>query len=235
MSKRDIVFIGAHPDDIERCAGTLLRLKDQYTIHDWCLTSGQRGYKDDSGLTGLDKAPRDDVAELREAEERAACAMLGCEPHFFRQIDGELYAGREICEKVAGMLRELQPRAVFTLWPLEKPDHAAAANIAHMAMCKAELTWTSELIMGLMHREGYHPPRPDCYVNTSTVIHDKRRFMQCYPSQYSDEHIEKTLQLDAFNGTLAWCDHAEAFALAFPMMGTRWERRAENGSLLWEL
>mgnify|MGYP001156058992 CR=1 FL=1 len=115
MANKAVVYICAHQDDIYSTSGTLMLLRKKgYEVHDWCMTLGQKGGK----LPNL--------VEVRKKEEAAACEIIGAKLRFFDQMDGELYAGRELCETVADGLKEVDPEVVITMWPFEKPDHAAA-------------------------------------------------------------------------------------------------------------
>ena len=227
MSQPSIVFLGAHPDDMGLFAGTLLRLKDRYQIHDWCLTRGQRGYHHpDHKMGSLLVPPSTELAARREAEEAAVCRLLGAELLFFDEMDGELFAGREICHRVAAELKRVQPAALFTLWPMEKADHSASAQIGRAALFLSDLYWTTELYMGLFTGELHYVPRPDVFVNIGPVVEQKREIIGCYKSQWSEGTADHLLAHDAAWGRMAKCEYAEAFAMGLANMGTRWDRQA---------
>lgn len=233
MSTQSVVYICAHPDDIESVTGTLTLLRRKgYTIHDFCLTPGQRGYK----LPGQTRRaglipPNSELAATRIKEEQAACAVIGAELTMFDEMDGELYAHRAICEKVAAKLAEIKPAAVITLWALEKPDHSAAFSIAYKALHLNELYWTTEFYMSRADGSGYHF-RPDLYVNVSNVIEQKKAVAACYPSQLSGDPADYALRQARLHGQAASCDYAEGFSTSVPLVGTRWDRPAEIGRLL---
>ncbi len=225
--RRNILFVEAHPDDIVHgMGGTAWRLKDDYDLHLVCLTSGQRGIRGKSA---------EEAAAIRIAEERAACELLGAEATFMGEMDGELFAGRELCEKVADIVRRLEPAAVFTLWPVNVPDHTAACEVATKALHLAKVFFTTELYMIENGMGGQtNQFEPDVYVNISDVIEHKRQLMRCHRSQVPDEaRVERTLERNRFRGLLARCDWAEPFKTYWPLMGTRWERKST--CILWEL
>jgi LmbE family N-acetylglucosaminyl deacetylase len=227
MSKPSIVFLGAHQDDIAMAAGTLLRLKDQYKIHDWCLTRGQRGYDmEGERPDSLAKPPSDEISAIRSTEEAEVCRMLDADLLFFDEMDAELFAGKEICHRVAQELLRVKPAAVFTLWPMEKADHSAAAQIGRMALFLSDLYWTTELYMCLFLAEDHYFPRPDIFVNISGVMEQKQELIRCYKSQWSEGTAEWMIQQDSFCGRMARCDYAEPFATGLANMGTRWDRKA---------
>ena len=72
-----VLFAGAHPDDIESCAGgTMAKLAALgHEVHGLSFTDGQVGY-----YKG-DKTPCE-VGAMRRREMLAASAILGYTPHF---------------------------------------------------------------------------------------------------------------------------------------------------------
>ena len=122
----NVVILAAHPDDVACCmGGTLLKLKGKVTPHVLCATKGERG---------CPGRPMDEVGAVRENEERAACRILGAELTFLGRIDAETYADQELCDRVAGVIDELKPVALFALWGIDRhPDHSAVSEVARKA------------------------------------------------------------------------------------------------------
>lgn len=127
------LVVAAHPDDIESwCAGTLARMVDAGTVVTYLLlTSGDKGMEDAS-------LSSDEVAALREAEQREAARLLGVhDVRFLRYPDGELDDTRALRERVVRAIREGRPDVVFTHDP-ERPyppylthrDHRVAGRVA---------------------------------------------------------------------------------------------------------
>lgn len=225
-----IVFLVAHPDDVA-CVfgGTAWLLKERHPLQVWCLTRGERGYAwSGEGMP----PPSTELGIRREAEERAACALLGAEPRFLDQIDGDVVADAATCARVAEWLTAARPRAVFTLGPNEKPDHAMTHAIALKALHLAGLFWQVERYAAVRAGESYHA-HADVYVDTSRAIEGKRRLCACHASQWDGAVIDGIIEGDRWHGRQAWCDHAEAFAMGLVPMAVRWQRRA--GSVLWDL
>ncbi len=230
MSKPNIVCLVAHPDDVTfMMGGTALLLKEKYAIHVVVASRGERGY--DWKGSGL-PPPSPEVAATRGAEEAAACAMFDAELTFFEEPDAEIYAHEAVCKRAAEILKRLKPAALFTHWPASKPDHAAVWNIAWKALHLADAFWTTETYMCLMAGDDRCVPKPDVYVNISSVFEQKLKMIALHKS-----HAEAwTKILTDYNSALGkqiWCDKAEAFASSLPMVGTRWNRKA--GSILMEL
>lgn len=127
--------IVAHPDDIEfSCAGTLARWAKAGTRISFVLcTSGDVGIAE-PGMT------RARAAEIREAEERAAAALLGAEEVvFLREPDGMLQATLELRKRLVREIRRFKPEVVISgdptiVWAgndyINHPDHRAAALAA---------------------------------------------------------------------------------------------------------
>ena len=66
-----IVLIYPHPDDeAYGMGGTALLLKEQFRLHLFCLSKGERG---------LGQDPSPSTAAMREQEARTAAAMLNAE------------------------------------------------------------------------------------------------------------------------------------------------------------
>ena len=120
-----IYFVNAHPDDLIAVIGTALKLKatGKYELHVIDATHGE------NGLTGI--ASPEECSKLREAEEREVCARLGTAPTWLYEHDGSAFASEASCRALAEMYAEFPPRAIFTLWPLDRHlDHMMAASIA---------------------------------------------------------------------------------------------------------
>lgn len=129
------LVIVAHPDDIEfGCAGTLARwVKHGCRVTYLLLTSGDVGIAQD-GMT------REQARAIREAEQRAAAAIIGVqEVVFLREPDGMLQPTLDLRKKVVREIRRVKPEVVIVmdptvLWTSENyinhPDHRAAGTVA---------------------------------------------------------------------------------------------------------
>ncbi len=124
-----VLGVFAHPDDPEFFAGGAFA---KWAAHGADITfliatSGDKGSADPD-MTG------DRLAELREAEERAAAAALGVKDVvFLRYKDGELFPTLELRRDITRMIRLKKPDIVVTLDPtrwygsrgINHPDHRA--------------------------------------------------------------------------------------------------------------
>ena len=149
-------------------------------------------------------------------------------------MDGELYAGEQICKEVAMALEEIKPDAVITHWALEKPDHSAVFGIALKAMHLSGIYWTSEFYFCQSDSHGYNF-RPELYVNISDVMDDVAKACACYKSQRAQPFTNHILNHKREIGKNAWCDAAEGFMTNVPLINKRWDRKAEVGRILLDL
>ncbi len=213
---KNIAFVVAHPDDLAHSmGGTALLLKDDYRLHVFCLTKGERGIKGKSLA---------EAAAIREKEEQAAADLLGAELSFLGQIDGEVFADRAACEDLAVRLKALEPAGLFTLWPINVADHIAAYTIATKALHLAGRFHETEIYMSESGPGGQtNMYEPDLYVDITPVVDAKRELIRCHRSQNATEaNVEKVLDRNRFRGLLARCEFAEPFKLVNPPVNQRW-------------
>ncbi|MBI5725642.1 MAG: PIG-L family deacetylase [Planctomycetes bacterium] len=227
--KPNIAFVVAHPDDVAfGMGGTAWLLKDRYKLHVFCASRGERGYADPQNRKGLDKPPNAEIAATRSAEEAAACKLLGAELTFLGLIDGEIHAEPAAARNLAKSLADLKPAAMFTLWPINTPDHTATSDIATRAMRTAGIFHTSEIYFFEIGMGGAtNQFIPDLYVNISDVIGHKRELIGCHKSHGPlAETIETYTRDNVMRGFLARCEYAEAFKTTDPVVNARWGRKA---------
>jgi LmbE family N-acetylglucosaminyl deacetylase len=124
-----LAAVFAHPDDDTwMLAGTYLLAGDDLELTVVVVTSGEAGVIADPSL-----ATRENLAEVREAEERASLAAAGqpdATVHFLGYPDGGVAdADRaELVERLTGILAEAAPDVVVTFGPegmTQHEDHIA--------------------------------------------------------------------------------------------------------------
>ena len=178
-----VFFVGAHPDDSEGFAATAFLLRDKYEIHVIDLTRGELGL----GWEGLKDGS---TAKRRMAEEAAACAYLGATPHFLDEIDGDACAGAASVEKLAKLLKELKPVAVFTHWPVDThSDHVQTAAVVRHATGKAG--WRGECYFFEVLRSQTRNFRPLYSVDVSATIANKAEMLRKYVCQNENDGLVK--------------------------------------------
>lgn len=192
-----ILGIFAHPDDAEfTCGGSAALWADQgaqitYVV----VTNGAAGSND----------PNQDLAELvqtREAEQRAACAVLGVqEVIFLGYADGSLQPTIELRRELTRIIRRLKPDRVITGDPtavfygtdyINHPDHRAAAEAAIYAVFPSAVT---RPIFPELLAEGYEPHQVkevyvsgdeahnNTHVDISSTLDRKIEALRCHKSQ----------------------------------------------------
>ena len=132
-----LAAVYAHPDDDTNGIGALLAAnahRIHYTLI--CCTSGEAGEIADPSL-----ATRENLATVREQEERDAIAALGvtdADIHFLRHPDGGLADVRRepLIEQVTAILRDAPPQIVITFGPegvTRHADHITAGEVGTAA------------------------------------------------------------------------------------------------------
>jgi len=128
-----VLAVAAHPDDLDfGAAGTIATLARSGASVSYCIvTSGDAG--------GFDDTPREQMAQLREAEQRAAAAALGvADVTFLRYPDGALTVSMDLRRDLSRAIRQIRPQLMIIPspqrdWgriPVSHPDHLAAGEAA---------------------------------------------------------------------------------------------------------
>ncbi len=207
-----IVFIVAHPDDVAHAmGGTAWLLHNKYNIHVFCATSGQRGIEDKTS---------GEAAGIREKEEMAVCRKLNAKLTFLSQMDGEVYSNPEACKTVAGELKRLQPKAIFTLWPINRhPDHVAAYDIAMQSIKYSGISPDTDVYMAENDIGGVTRQfEPDILVDISDVIEQKKTLVRLHKSQNPNEDaVNQVIGRNVFRAKFTHCAYAEAFKMTSPV------------------
>jgi len=175
----DVVFFGAHPDDVEWGAGgiaLLLSGKHSFVIAD--LTDGEKGSRG--------------TPDQRMVEAAAAADFLGAEARESLHLpDCGLVDTPENRRRIASVVRRWQPKIVLApYWVDRHPDHAAAGLTVRI----------SQLYCTLKNSDDPHPPhkpsaflfyplnkfeQPSMVVDTSAVFERKLDLVRIHRSQFS--------------------------------------------------
>jgi LmbE family N-acetylglucosaminyl deacetylase len=129
-----VLVVTAHPDDVDFAAGgTIAVLTDAGVEVAYAIaTDGQTG--------GFDPGvPRDRMAHLRQAEQRAAGEVLGVHDiTFLGFVDGEVEVTLELRRAIARQIRRVQPDVVITTSPQRDWDRVAGpGHPDHLAVGEA--------------------------------------------------------------------------------------------------
>jgi bacillithiol biosynthesis deacetylase BshB1 len=175
----DIVFFGAHPDDVEwGVGGTALLLREKLSFAIMDLTDGEMGSRG--------------TPEERKVEAAAAAEFLGAKVRESLQLpDCGLVDSPENRRRIASVVRRLRPRMVVApYWQDRHPDHAAAGLMVR----------NSQLYCTLKKSDDPHPPhkpdaflfyplhkleQPSFFVDTSPVFERKLELLRIHRSQFA--------------------------------------------------
>jgi len=220
--------IQAHPDDQEfTVAGTLAKWAQAgCQVYSAIVTSGDAGSNEPS--KGASYKP--ELARLREAEQSAACAVLGIKETFFLHYpDGELEATLSLRRDLTRIIRRCKPEAVVIGDPqgvfygngyINHPDHRAAAQAGLYAVfpsSETRLIFTELLAEGLEpHKVKYvyihGAEKPDTWVDISGTIDIKIAALRKHASQLGDWDPGKELhEWAAGEGKKHRLNYAEAY------------------------
>jgi len=178
----DYLIIACHPDDAEiGCGGAILSLKAQ---------GAKVGVLD---LTDGEPTPHGSLA-IRKQETEAATAILGLDWRGQLNLPNRsLVSDLEARRLVAGMIRQLQPRVLFThYWDDAHPDHVAASALVDAARFWAKLSKTD--MPGAPHYPAkilYFPSmhlrlhlKPSFVLDVTPYHERKMQALACYHSQF---------------------------------------------------
>src|SRR4029450_12094742 len=200
------LVVAAHPDDIEfGCAGTVARGVQEggqgaygtYAV----VTSGAAGSSDP-------EMTRERLAELREAEARAAGKVVGVDHvEFLGYEDGLLEPTLEVREKIVRLIRRVRPEVVVTTDPttryfgdryINHPDHRAAGEATLAAVIPGSDT---RLAYPELLEEGLEPVKltavwlmmnmePNLVVDIGEFVDKKIESLACHVTQLGNEADE---------------------------------------------
>ena len=197
------MVIVAHPDDAEfMCGGSVAKWCAQgWTVYYVLATSGDKGTHD-SALTGQE------LAAIREQEQRDACRVLGAKDVIFLGLpDGFLQADVEFRGEIVKVLRKYRPDVVVTWDGFRKgfnhSDHRAVGIAVRDALYPAvrdHLYYPEHAANGLEPHQVNEmllagSDEPDYHVDIGAHLETKLQAVLCHRSQLGErtrEQIEKT-------------------------------------------
>ncbi|MEJ5220768.1 MAG: PIG-L deacetylase family protein [Tepidiforma sp.] len=218
------MVVVAHPDDAEfLCGGTVAKWAARgcdvtYVV----ITKGDKG-SDDPEMTS------ERLAVIREAEQRAAGAVLGVRNfEFLGYPDGYLQPTLELRRDLARLIRKYRPHSLITFDPTNRfvsdtyinhPDHRVAGDVALDAVfptARDRLTFPELLV------DGYQPwkvrqvwlatsAEPNAWVDISETVELKKQALLCHPSQIGPEVAAFVEARARAAGAVKGLEAAEAF------------------------
>lgn len=219
-----ILCIYAHPDDTEfTIGGSVARWADEGAEITYCIIT--------DGAAGSNEPDVDlkELARTREAEQRAAAAVLGVKDVLFLgHPDGTLEPTIGLRRDLTRLIRQLRPHRVVCGDPtayfygdgyINHPDHRAAAEAATYAVFPSAVT---RPIFPELLAEGYEPHQvrelyissalqPDTYVDISSTVERKIESLRCHKSQVDPGDGQWVREWASETGKAADLTYAEAF------------------------
>jgi len=217
----NILFIGAHPDDLEiLCGGTISRcVKEGHEVRMAIATNGN---------VGSPTLSRPRIAELRRQEASSAAERLGVRELIWMDEDDEfLFDDKRVRLKFVDAIRRARADVIVAHNPNDyHPDHIASSKCAtdarilssvrlieteHAHLEKQPELFYMDSIAGLSFT-------PQYYVDISETFEDKMAALKCHASQ--DIWIKDLFNLDlgglatiqsSFRGLQTGVSYAEAF------------------------
>jgi len=189
--KRALVIV-AHPDDAEfLCAGTVARwVSEGWVVRYVLVTSGDKGTHDPEMTT-------DQVAAIREREQRAAARALGVEECVFLGYpDGFVEDTPELRGSLVREIRRFRPDVAVTWDPYRRGHNHRDHRITGQAALDALYPLSRSLLYYPEHGdEGLGPHRveeallagtdqPNHHVDVTDFFDRKMKALRCHKSQF---------------------------------------------------
>ena len=218
------MVVVAHPDDAEFIvAGTVAKWsREGCEVTYVVITKGDKG-SDDPAMTSSR------LTEIREAEQRAAGAILGVRNYeFMGYPDGYLQHPLELRRDVARLIRKHRPHTLLTFDPTNRffsdnyvnhPDHRVAGDVALDATfptARDRLTFPELLV------DGYEPwkvrqvwlsgsDKPNVWVDIGDTMELKKKAMMAHPSQLGEDILPFVDEMARGSAAGSGLEYAEAF------------------------
>lgn len=224
----NVLFVGAHPDDIETFAGgtAALYAKQGANVF-FCVAT--------NGNIGSSTLSIKEITAIRKKEAKNGAKVIGAELIYLDIDDEFLFDSKEVRLKFIEAFRKAKPDVVFCHWIDDyNPDHSISGKIVedciHMAnipLIKTE----SEVCKNIPHIYYMDTPAgvnfmPEIYVDITAVFKTKVKMVAQHKSQNSwmidmfGYEMSEFLEIPArYRGLQVKCEMAEAFRPSY-----RWGR-----------
>jgi LmbE family N-acetylglucosaminyl deacetylase len=193
-----ILVVTAHPDDVDfGAAGSVARWTDAGVEVAYCIcTSGEAGGSDR-------EMPRSAMAELREAEQRAAAKVVGVsDVTFLGHPDGRLELSLDLRRDISRVIRRVKPQRVLAQSPERNYQRVYASHPDHLAAGAAGLAAVypdarNPFAHPELLEEGWEPwsagevylmgaTGSDTYVDITETVERKLEALRSHVSQHPD-------------------------------------------------
>jgi LmbE family N-acetylglucosaminyl deacetylase len=193
-----ILVVTAHPDDVDfGSAGSVARWTDAGIEVAYCIcTSGEAGGFDAS-------VSRTEMAEIREAEQRAAAKVVGVsDVTFLGYPDGRLETSIALRRDISRVIRRVRPQRVVGPSPERSFQRVYASHPDHLAAGEATMAAVypdarNQFAHPELLAEGFEPwaasemylatfGAPDVFVDVTDTFERKLDALKCHVSQHPD-------------------------------------------------
>jgi LmbE family N-acetylglucosaminyl deacetylase len=223
MGFASALMIFAHPDDAEfMCGGTVAAWAREGTDVHYCVVTDGSAGSNEPGMT------REEMAPIREAEQRAAAEVLGVRSvTFLGFVDGELEVNLDTRRAVTRVVRRVRPEVIVApdpsrLWfgrgYVNHWDHKQAGTLA---LCAVMPDAPSRPQFPELLEEGLEPfevphlwlasDEPDTYVDISKTLEIKLEALERHASQGGADAAGWVRERARELGEAGGFEHAEAF------------------------
>jgi bacillithiol biosynthesis deacetylase BshB1 len=211
----DYLFFGAHPDDVEICAGgaVLEAVADRKKVGLVDLTKGEMGTRGS--------------AKRRLGESLAAANALGALFRFQLDFgDGNLAVGREQELEIIQVIRRHKPKVVFAPYPDDRhPDHTRTGRIVteasfYAGLAKIETSDPPHRPDAVVYYIQNYIPHPTFVIDITESFEQKMKALKCYKSQF---HNPRSKERPTLIAKRSFIDLIEARARHFgALIGTEY-------------
>ncbi len=202
---KNILFVGAHPDDLELMAGGTVKrvLNEGGTVHALTVSNGT--------WVGHDsKIFRDSNIAIKEAEE--ASKVLGYSVEHLNEKTLEIEYKDSIVSKILESIESIKADTIICPWigDLHK-DHSEVAKMAIAASRKIP-----RVLMGQANWYiAEHMFTPNIFIDISETYDDKIKALECYESvgmqRVGNKYRKLVDSLSSYYGSISSSDRAEGF------------------------
>ncbi len=194
VTRADILVFSPHPDDVDfGCCGSVARFvkEGERAVYVIC-TNGDKG-------TGDRSMKPERLAQLREAEQRAAAAVAGVkEVIFLRHPDQGLEDSYEFRKQLVRLIRVYRPRLVLTCDPYRRytwhRDHRITGQVVLDAVfphARDHLAYPDFMLQGLEpHKVAeawlWGSEDPNLSIDITATLELKLKALTCHQTQLPD-------------------------------------------------
>jgi LmbE family N-acetylglucosaminyl deacetylase len=220
MEQMNVLFVGAHPDDIETFAGgTAALYAKQGAAVFFCVAT--------NGNVGSSTLSAEEIASIRHQEARKGADIIGARLIWLDIDDEFLIDSRQTRLKFIEAFRIARPDVVFCHWTEDyNPDHSISGKIVDdcIHMSTVPLIKTQSGICDRIPHVYYMDTiagvnfAPEVYVDITATFETKLKMVAQHQSQNSwmkdvfGYEMEAFLEIPAkWRGLQASCPMAEAF------------------------